>query len=50
MVGEGLEPGGGVARIAVSRGFDGLASPAGGLADLYKFSLRFLPLQGDLGN
>ena len=50
MVGDGLEPGGGFARVAVSRGFDGLASPAGGLADLYKFSLIFSPLQRDQGN
>jgi hypothetical protein len=41
VVGDGLEPGGGFARVAVSRGFDGLASPAGGLADLCKLVLDF---------
>lgn len=49
MVGDGLEPGGGVSRVAVSWGFDGLAAPASGLADLYNMSLRYVSLQGDYG-
>jgi hypothetical protein len=44
VVGDGLEPGGGVSSAAVSGGFDRLAAPPGCLADLYKMSLRYVLL------
>lgn len=47
MVGDRLKAGGGVAGTAVSGRFDGLAAPAGGLADLYQMSIRCVSSRAD---